>query len=219
MRYRFWAIVSSVVLGSSLSGLLLFTAPVQAQSVATHAHAPQAVAGQPVAHPQHATTVCARVVVKSGDTLSKIAYAYGTTWQSMAAINHIPNPNLIFPGQVFATCGSASAAQTAPAPRHNAPSAPAPANTSGGSVQGMIIATFGGFAGQALRVAACESSYNPYAVNRSSGASGVFQFMPSTWAGTPYAGYSMFNASANIHAAYWLFQRDGYSWREWSCQP
>ena len=219
MRYRFWAIVSSVVLGSSLSGLLLFTAPVQAQSVAVPSQAPHTVAGHPVANQQHAATSCARVVVKSGDTLGNIASAYGTTWQSMAAINGIPNPNLIFPGQVFATCGNAPAAQAAPAPSNNAPSAAAPANTSGGSVQGMIAATFGSFAGQALRVAGCESSYNPSAVNSSSGASGVFQFMPSTWAGTPYAGYSVFDASANIHAAYWLFQRDGYSWREWSCQP
>ncbi len=215
MRYRFWAIVTSVVMGSSLVGMLLFTAPVQAQTVAGHPAAP----GHPVANQNHAATVCARVVVKSGDTLSKIAYAYGTTWPSLAAINHIPNPNLIFPGQVFATCGQASAAQAAPAPSNPAPSAPAPASPSGGSVQGMIEATFGGYAWQALRVAGCESSYNPSAVNSSSGASGVFQFMPATWAGTPYAGYSVFNAWANVHAAYWLFQRDGYSWREWSCQP
>lgn len=38
-------------------------------------------------------------VVKSGDTLSKIASKYGTTYQELARINNIENPNLIFPGQ------------------------------------------------------------------------------------------------------------------------
>jgi soluble lytic murein transglycosylase-like protein len=39
----------------------------------------------------------------------------------------------------------------------------------------------------ALRVAACESGYRPTAVNSSSGAMGLFQFLPSTWARSPYA--------------------------------
>lgn len=39
--------------------------------------------------------------VKSGDTLSGIAAAYGTSWQRLADINGIANPNLIYPGQVL----------------------------------------------------------------------------------------------------------------------
>lgn len=39
--------------------------------------------------------------VKSGDTLSGIAAAYGTSWQHLADINGIANPNLIYPGQVL----------------------------------------------------------------------------------------------------------------------
>ncbi|MFI5273209.1 MAG: transglycosylase family protein [Ktedonobacterales bacterium] len=88
-----------------------------------------------------------------------------------------------------------------------------------GDVQGLIRAVFGGYAGQALAIAACESGYNPGAVNPSSDASGVFQFLPSTWATTSYAGYSPFNAWANVNAAHQVFVRDGYSWREWQCQP
>ena len=38
-------------------------------------------------------------VVKSGDTLSKIANKYGTTYQALAAYNGIANPNLIRVGQ------------------------------------------------------------------------------------------------------------------------
>ncbi len=85
-----------------------------------------------------------------------------------------------------------------------------------GSVRGMIIQVFGPYAAKAIRVAMCESGLNPNARNPS-GASGVFQFLPSTWAMTPYHAASPFNAWANINAAHWLFVRDGYSWREWQC--
>ncbi len=88
-----------------------------------------------------------------------------------------------------------------------------------GSVTGEIQAVFGPYAWAALQVARCESGYNPGAYNRSSAASGVFQFLPSTWATTSYAGYSPFNAWANINAAHQVFVRDGYSWREWECKP
>ncbi len=40
-------------------------------------------------------------VVKRGDTLSAIAQRYGTTVQEIASINHIKNPNLIFPLERF----------------------------------------------------------------------------------------------------------------------
>ena len=39
--------------------------------------------------------------VRSGDTLSGIAAAYGTSWQHLADINGISNPDLIYPGQVL----------------------------------------------------------------------------------------------------------------------
>lgn len=39
--------------------------------------------------------------VVSGDTLSGIAARYGTTWQWLAEVNGIANPNLIYPGQVL----------------------------------------------------------------------------------------------------------------------
>ena len=43
----------------------------------------------------------ATYTVKSGDTLSGIASKYGTTYQELARINNIANPNLIYPGQVL----------------------------------------------------------------------------------------------------------------------
>jgi hypothetical protein len=68
----------------------------------------------------------------------------------------------------------------------------------------------------AMNVAWCESRYQPNSVNSSSGASGLFQFLPSTWAFTPYASYSPFDPKYNALAAAWLYQRDGPS--QWVCQ-
>ena len=82
-----------------------------------------------------------------------------------------------------------------------------------------INATFGIYAYQALQVANCESGYNPSAYNASSGASGVFQVIPGTWAGTSQRWYSPFNSWANVAAAHEIFVRDGNSWKEWVCKP
>lgn len=46
-------------------------------------------------------------VVKTGDTLSKIAAQYGMTWQELAKLNpQIVNPNLIYPGENIITGGA-----------------------------------------------------------------------------------------------------------------
>ncbi|RGC24847.1 LysM peptidoglycan-binding domain-containing protein [Hungatella hathewayi] len=50
--------------------------------------------------------------VKSGDTLSEIAAKYGTTYQHLADINGISNPNVIYAGQVLKIDGAATAAKT-----------------------------------------------------------------------------------------------------------
>lgn len=40
-------------------------------------------------------------VVQRGDTLRLIATRYGITWQDIAIVNNLPNPNRIYPGQVL----------------------------------------------------------------------------------------------------------------------
>ena len=50
--------------------------------------------------------------VKSGDTLSGIAEKYGTTYQHLAEINGISNPNLIYPGQVIKINGATTNTKT-----------------------------------------------------------------------------------------------------------
>ena len=47
--------------------------------------------------------------VQSGDTLSSIASKFGTSYQTLASLNGISNPNLIYVGQVLRVNGSASA--------------------------------------------------------------------------------------------------------------
>ena len=46
-------------------------------------------------------------VVQYGETLSSIAYQYGTDYQTLAALNRLANPNLIYPSQVLKVNGSA----------------------------------------------------------------------------------------------------------------
>jgi soluble lytic murein transglycosylase-like protein len=115
-----------------------------------------------------------------------------------------------------------------PAPPAPAPPAVAPANKvvppsvpkPTGDIQLLIWNTFAPLGSQAqawaLRVAYCESRYHPTSVNSSSGAMGLFQFLPSTWAFTPYASQSAFDPVANAQAALWLYKRDGPS--QWSCK-
>jgi|UPI0004B78C07 GH25 family lysozyme M1 (1,4-beta-N-acetylmuramidase) len=52
-------------------------------------------------------------VVQSGDTLSEIAVRYGTTYQALAALNNISDPNLIHPGQTIRV-----PEKSGPAPRY-----------------------------------------------------------------------------------------------------
>ena len=88
-----------------------------------------------------------------------------------------------------------------------------------GTIQQLIQQAFAplgsGAVSWAERVAMCESGDNPNAVNRSSGAEGLFQIMPGTWAGTPYASQSEFDPVANAKAAAWIYARRGGS--AWSC--
>lgn len=79
---------------------------------------------------------------------------------------------------------------------------------------------------QALQIIQCESLGDPNAYNPYSGASGLFQFLPSTWATTApkagYAGASVFDPVANTATAAWLanrYQELGQSyWQPWSCR-
>jgi len=66
-----------------------------------------------------------------------------------------------------------------------------------------------------LRVARCESNLDPYAVNPA-GSYGLFQFVPSTWASTPYASYDIFDPWASANATGWMWANGRRN--EWVCQ-
>jgi LysM repeat protein len=40
-------------------------------------------------------------IIVRGDWLSRIAPKYGTTWEKLAELNNIGNPDLIYPGQIL----------------------------------------------------------------------------------------------------------------------
>lgn len=136
------------------------------------------------------------------------------------------------PGSTGSTGGSSSPTTTAP---------PSTSTTSGGGGGGgpwdhpPAVEQWRGLVSQffpsirveeALRIIDCESNGDTNAVNPYSGASGLFQFLPSTWATTApnagYAGASPLDPEANIASAAWLanrYQELGYYyWTPWSCK-
>lgn len=125
--------------------------------------------------------------VISGDTLSHISARFcGTSrdFRSLASASKISNPDRIMVGQKIkldchapVTALAAAPVQQAPAPVQQAPAA----------VTSATVGTAGMGAFEACVIAA-ESGGNPEAVNPSSGAGGLFQFLPSTWAALGYAG-------------------------------
>lgn len=90
-------------------------------------------------------------------------------------------------------------------------------------IEGIIrtaAARWGADPDQLLRVAWCESRYNPNAYNASSGASGLFQFLATTWSANSvragYGGVSVFDAVANANTAAYMFAA-GQA-RQWQCK-
>jgi hypothetical protein len=68
------------------------------------------------------------------------------------------------------------------------------------------------------RKALCETggTLSPNARNRSSGAAGLFQFLPSTWRSTPFSRLSIWSPYANALAAGWMHAQGRGN--EWACR-
>jgi hypothetical protein len=67
-----------------------------------------------------------------------------------------------------------------------------------------------------LRVARCESGLDPNAVGGGGAYHGLFQFVPSTFAGTPYGEYDIYDPWASANAAAWMWSEGQKS--SWVCQ-
>jgi hypothetical protein len=66
------------------------------------------------------------------------------------------------------------------------------------------------------RVARCESSLNPCAVNASGPYYGLYQYLKSTWTSTPYGNRSIWDPEAQALATGWMWQQGRKN--EWACQ-
>ena len=55
----------------------------------------------PVAHANADAQPAQSYTVRAGDTLFAIAARFGTSWQHLADLNHLPNPQVIHPGQLL----------------------------------------------------------------------------------------------------------------------
>ena len=159
-------------------------------------------------HPGAAQPASHDITVQRGDSLSAISlHEYGTAakWPALWWANRrqVPDPSMIVPGERLIVPSGlrvgrwlVRAAQTATAaPPHARPVAAArPASGASGSGGASVADTVASAARRAAPgsfrscVIQRESSGNPRAVNPSSGAGGLYGFLPSTWRGLGFSG-------------------------------
>lgn len=131
--------------------------------------------------------------VQPGETLSSIAAANGTTYQHLAEINGISNPNLIFTGQHIKTSGGSS---------HPTPNVAKIRSKSEVQNSGCLN-----------NIIFHESGNNPSAVNPSSGTYGLAQWLPGTGPGIG-ASYAVQYAAAHDYALS-RYGSDCQAWAFW----
>lgn len=145
----------------------------------------------------------AHYTVRPGDSLSSIArHEYGSAadWPALWWVNRhkVHNPEVIAAGQRLKLTGwhprkawldrAALAAIPAPEPTL-APSGAAPVAAPAAGPAPASTATYGGASGSFQScVIAAESGGDPTAVNPSSGAGGLYGFLPSTWQALGHSG-------------------------------
>lgn len=83
------------------------------------------------------------------------------------------------------------------------------------TIQDKIRATFYEEPDKAVRIAFCESSFNPKAKNPKGTASGVMQITHPTWVSNKCTG-DVFNADDNLKCARIIWERRG--WQPWECK-
>ena len=134
--------------------------------------------------------------VKAGDTLSEIAQANGADWHHLARINHLKDPDLILIGQTLTLDG----VKTSTGPRKvtakrvetkKPRTTERKVRTSRSADRSSVSVSL---SGAWAKVAQCESSGNPRAVNPA-GYYGLFQFDLQTWRSVGGSGNPI-NASA-----------------------
>lgn len=137
----------------------------------------------------HALMLAATVYAHSGDTYASIASEHGVSISSIEADNHysateIPvGASINIPGE-----SSGSSSYSAPTSYgsvyHSSTTTPS-SSTPSSSESSSGHTSSSGYEGCVIQH---ESTGNPSAVNSSSGAGGLYQFLPSTWHSLGYSG-------------------------------
>jgi LysM repeat protein len=145
--------------------------------------------------------------VRQGDTLSSIArkvYGHASRWPSLWYANRqkIHNPNVLQPGQklrlspwhprkdwilLMALRHVPRPAPVLASPQH-VEAAPAVTPAVQPASPAQPIVSYSGGSGFQACVIKAESAGNPSAVNSSSGAGGLYGFLPSTWQALGHGG-------------------------------
>ena len=179
-------------------------------SIAGAGAAKTAIAVTVSLHPGAAHQAAHSVTVRSGDSLSSIsqrALGNAADWPALWWANRhsVPNPSLVQVGQHLRLpeqpkvsawlTRAALAAIPAPAPVAVAVAAPAPAQpaaTAAASTVSSVPAQAASYNGAPGSFQSCviqrESGGNAGAVNGSSGAGGLYGFLPSTWQALGFSG-------------------------------
>jgi len=114
------------------------------------------------------------------------------------------------------TKAAAAAAAQQPKPAAQ----PKAQNYGSGPIQDIITGAFSQYGPTAvawwLRVAHCESGFNPRAYNPAGPYYGLFQFLMGTFKATPYGSGDIYDPVANANAAAWKWAHGGAG--AWGCK-
>jgi resuscitation-promoting factor RpfC len=171
-------------------------------------------------HPSAAHHSKDHTTVRPGDTLSSISkreYGRAADWPALWWVNRhsVPNPSIIRVGQQLRLSDwhrvkpwlthaalAAIPARPAPAPAA-APAAPAQSASTAAAPSAAPASSYSGAPGSFQScVIQAESGGNPNAVNASSGAGGLYGFLPSTWQALGFSGLPQNASVAEQNAAF-----------------
>jgi hypothetical protein len=175
---------------------------------------------RPAPQPRPATHTVSQAPATGGNYCRTWTANGGSYWACLPGASGLPGDPGPGGGQAAAPARAAAPAPAATSQQAAAPAAAAPTASAGGSTSQIIEQAFAPYGSAAVawgqRVAACESGGSASAKN-ASGATGLFQFMPSTFASTPQgqAGASITDPVASAQAAAWMYSQGQQG--AWSC--
>lgn len=132
--------------------------------------------------------------VRYGDTLSEIASKYGTTYQQLAQINNISNPNLIYPGQVLVIYGNSG--------------------NNGNASQGTVSATYTVRSGDCLSVIGARLGVSWQSIAQANGITSPYTIYPGQVIAIPGGTYGDTYTVRSGDCLSKIGARHGIDWRD-----